>query len=188
MSGKRSPDDLALWQAVAKSVQPLKRDRVSPAAQPSVSSFRRPYSPRPVLDEQSVPMVQTDPSGLDARAKRRLSKGQISIDHRVDLHGLSQERAHALLRHTILTCYGRNIRMLLVITGKGGARFAQTDTGSAAYRRRADFHLEGGVLRQRVPQWLSEPDLAPYVQAFDTAAPPHGGHGALYVRLRRRRL
>ena len=68
------------------------------------------------------------------------------------------------------------VRLALVITGKG--RLVLDEDG------RAD---ERGVLRRAVPQWLSGAEMRPYVVGFGEAAPPHGGSGALYVRIRRPR-
>jgi DNA-nicking Smr family endonuclease len=44
-----------------------------------------------------------------------------------------------------------------------------------------------GVLREAVPRWLNEPPLRPRVIAFTYAQPKDGGHGALYVLLKRPR-
>ena len=44
-----------------------------------------------------------------------------------------------------------------------------------------------GVLREAVPRWLNEPPLRPRIIAFTQAQPKDGGHGALYVLLKRPR-
>jgi DNA-nicking Smr family endonuclease len=62
----------------------------------------------------------------------------------------------------------RGSRCVLVITGTGAR------TG-------------GGILRQLTPRWLESPPNAPRVIAYAPAGPAHGGDGALYVLLRRRR-
>jgi len=64
---------------------------------------------------------------------------------------------------------------VLVITGKGAAA-----TGASLFEER-------GVLRRIVPHWLRLPELRPLVLGFEEAAQHHGGAGALYVRLRKRR-
>ncbi|MBY0407454.1 MAG: Smr/MutS family protein, partial [Rickettsiales bacterium] len=50
-----------------------------------------------------------------------------------------------------------------------------------------DAEEERGVLREMLPQWLTEPGLRPLVLAYDTAKPQHGGSGAYYILLRRKR-
>jgi DNA-nicking Smr family endonuclease len=46
---------------------------------------------------------------------------------------------------------------------------------------------ERGILRRAVPRWLNEPDLRPLILGFAQAQPAHGGAGAFYVLLRRKR-
>lgn len=184
MSRKMGPEDEALWQAVTQSVTPL-RDRPA-AAQP----VRPRYRPQP-LAEPDPPAGPgggaVTPQALDRHFLRGVARGKTQIDRVLDLHGMTQDRAHAQLRHAVLGGHRAGQRVLLVITGKGGRRFAQTGAPSAAFRTRADFAPEGGVLKRQVPLWLTGPELAPFVHSFGAAADAHGGAGALYVRLRRRR-
>jgi DNA-nicking Smr family endonuclease len=88
----------------------------------------------------------------------------------LDLHGLTQAAAHKKLRETVVRAYARNLRCILVITGKGRGQ----DGGI-------------GVLKKQVPLWLQESDLRPIVLKVEPAQPAHGGAGALYVLLRRTR-
>lgn len=103
---------------------------------------------------------------IDDRTARKLLKGKISVDSRIDLHGMTQDQAHRALTRFLASSHGAGDRMVLVITGKG--------------------RMSDGVLRQAVPNWLREPALSVYVSAFRTAHVTHGGDGALYVRIRRR--
>jgi len=43
------------------------------------------------------------------------------------------------------------------------------------------------VLKSALPRWLNEAPLRPFVLALSEARPEHGGTGALYVLLKRRR-
>lgn len=86
---------------------------------------------------------------------------------------MTQAEAHDELVHFIGKACARDWRLVLVITGKG--RNAGRDGGSI------------GVLRQQVPHWLSLPDLRTQIVGFEPAHISHGGEGALYVRLRKRR-
>ena len=111
---------------------------------------------------------------IDDRTRRRLVRGAMAIDERLDLHGLTQEAAHAALRRFLVTARDRGARIVLVITGKGRA--------GGAY----EVH-ERGVLRRSVPHWLADPSLRGIVVGYEEAHTAHGGAGAIYVRLRRRR-
>jgi DNA-nicking Smr family endonuclease len=89
---------------------------------------------------------------------------------------MRQSEAHAALHRFLVRAQERGYGMVLVITGKGGA--AEAGNGPSGER---------GVLRRMVPHWLRLADLRPLVLGFEESSPHHGGSGALYVRLRRRR-
>ena len=106
-------------------------------------------------------------SGIDRSNARRLQRGQMALEDRLDLHGLSKEQAHRQLIAFISRAVQQNLRHVLVITGKG--RDGQ------------------GVLRHEVPLWLKDAPLAGYINAISQAQPQDGGAGALYIRLKRQR-
>ena len=100
---------------------------------------------------------------------------------------MRQSEAHSALRVFLFQCVAKGHRMVLVITGKGRDSSLTTDPG-----RLGPFVHEGtsdrGVLRRNVPLWLAEPDLRSIVVGHMPAHIRHGGEGALYVQLRRKRL
>lgn len=101
---------------------------------------------------------------LDLRVERNLSLGDVVIEGRLDLHGLTESEAHEQLLVFIEAAFGRSKRLVLVITGKGGE----------------------GVLRANMPRWCDVPPLDECVLAVRAAAPHHGGEGAYYVLLRKK--
>ncbi len=107
--------------------------------------------------------------------KQRVARGREPIDARIDLHGMTQSRAHAVLFDFLRRAQADGARIVLVVTGKGAKR-GQGDGGA-----------ERGVLKRQVPHWLSLPEFRPLIVGFDDAHIGHGGEGALYVRLRRQR-
>ena len=109
-------------------------------------------------------------AGIDRASFDRLRRGQLPIEARLDLHGLTQAEAHRELTRFITTSDASGKRLVLVITGKGRP-------GSEGM----------GVLRQAVPRWLNEPGLRGRILALTPAQPRDGGAGALYVLLRRKR-
>src|SRR5262249_24298693 len=110
---------------------------------------------------------------FDRRLRRRVARGQASIDARLELHGMTQKQAHAALLHFLHQARAQDAKLALVVTGKGmgGA------TGSATER---------GALRRQVPLWLALPEFRRFIVSFEHAHDSHGGGGALYLRLRRR--
>ncbi|MFN0043836.1 MAG: Smr/MutS family protein [Alphaproteobacteria bacterium] len=118
------------------------------------------------------PQVPPEPSSgreLDAATDRRLRRGQLAIEGRLDLHGHTQAEGYAELAEFIANSHEAGQRCLLVITGRG------------------DVAGERGVLRRNLPQWLGGPSLRPYVLGVSPAQPKHGGLGAFYVLLRKGR-
>jgi DNA-nicking Smr family endonuclease len=113
---------------------------------------------------------------LDGRTEQRLRSGKMPIEGTLDLHGYYQEEAHRRLKEFVLRAHGEGKRCLLVITGKG-----KGSSGGAWY------DIPEGVLKQKVPQWLSEPPLREVVLKTFSAHRSHGGDGALYVYLKRQR-
>lgn len=106
---------------------------------------------------------------LGKRERTKLSRGRSEIDARLDLHGMTQMRAHRALSGFLQRAHHDGLTFVLVITGKGR-------TGG-----------ESGVLRRQVPEWLSLPEFRAFVVGFEEASIGHGGEGALYVRIRRAR-
>jgi DNA-nicking Smr family endonuclease len=137
-------------------------------AAPSASA-PKPTSP----DVAKVKRTKAPPPGSITRRERsQLSRGRKDIDARIDLHGMTQTRAHRVLLRFLQNASSDGLTFVLVITGKG--RAADPDSGR-------------GVLRRQVPQWLALPEFRSLVVGFDEAHVGHGGEGALYVRLRRAR-
>ncbi len=132
-----------------------------------------PTAPRPAQPDR-----RGTASGVDRRTAQRLVRGQMSIDGRIDLHGMTQAQARRALDRFLSDAAAAGKRCVLVITGKGSAR--EPDGGAMPDR-------DVGVLRRSLPQWLALPSLGDKVVAYHVAKPRHGGEGAFYVLLRRRR-
>ncbi|MBR1196157.1 Smr/MutS family protein [Bradyrhizobium sp. AUGA SZCCT0240] len=174
-----SEEERALWESVAKQVKPLrKRHRTvkPPAASPEAeaSTAAKPVaSPKATPSPRIIPPSRPEPPPLapiGRRERSQLSRGRKEIDARLDLHGMTQIRAHRVLLTFLQRAHSDGLTFVLIITGKGKVG------GSEAER---------GVLRRQVPQWLGLPEFRSLVVGFEEAHIGHGGEGALYVRVRR---
>ncbi len=188
----KSDDDTVLWQRVITEVTPLKSTielaefaalfarsdhLAAPSGKPSGRTHKPPVktvrpvrpplgatSPAPTKKANPVDLRQGERAGIDGRTQRRLFRGDVPVDRRLDLHGLTAARAESRLAQFIETAARDGCRCVLVITGKGA-----------------------GILRGHVPQWLKRQPLSPIILALAEARPNDGGSGALYVLLRRKR-
>ncbi len=174
-----SEEERALWESVAKQTKPLRRkhraakpetieatvaaEPVAPSRLPAPAKIPRAPTPQPPAAPPLAP--------LGRRERSQLSRGKKPIDARLDLHGMTQTRAHHALSGFLHRAHHDGLTFVLVITGKG----------------KMGAQSERGVLRRQVPQWLSLPEFRTLVVGFEEAHIGHGGEGALYVRIRRLR-
>jgi DNA-nicking Smr family endonuclease len=176
MSRRRlSDDEWALWKGFARGVTPLRRDAGEELDSPPDQPARR-QTPQPlqsVRQDRPTAKQPATPMQFDRRLRQRVARGGTAIDARLDLHGMTQNQAHAALLRFLARAQAQDAKLALVVTGKGSGRAA----GSASER---------GVLRRQVPLWLSLPEFRRFIVGFDQAHISHGGEGALYLRLRRR--
>lgn len=119
-----------------------------------------------------APPLRAVARDMDKRSQTKLKRGEFPIDGTLDLHGLSEARAHHRLIEFLLTHHQRQSRCLLIITGQG----RNTATGRAE-----------GALRRNLPRWCQEAPVAPFILSVEQAQTKHGGNGAFYVLLRRKR-
>jgi len=172
--------DIELWREMTRDVSRMEGrdyleldedlgvdivDAVSPV------TFVAPIEARPSIVRQ--PRAQG--RGIDRRTMRRLERGDIQIESKIDLHGMNQGQARVALLEFIRRAYAQGQRCVLVITGKGNR-----GGGASALS-------EPGVLKKNTPVWLHEGDMAAIVLSVVSAQRKHGGDGAYYVYLRRQR-
>ncbi|WP_248304568.1 Smr/MutS family protein [Breoghania sp. L-A4] len=182
-----SAEEHTLWKRVTETLKPLPGDtRVRAVGKqalakdkPAAVAAKTPEKPKATtaLAGRLVapPLKKTapaapSPGALDRRMLQRLVRGRTAIDGRIDLHGLTQSEAHGRLHSYLAGAQARGHKVVLVITGKGG-----------------DGYDGRGVLRRMVPHWLQLPQFRDLVNGFEEAHASHGGSGALYVRIRRRK-
>jgi len=178
-----TPEEMELWEKVAETVAPIARSRKTKPVPPSPEEKPKPerrakVSPAPVAIPPPRPKPPKPPPTLapmDKRTRSRVSRGVVAVDGRIDLHGLTQAAAETRLKRFLRAAQDDGAKVVLVITGKGGESGLDEGRG------------ERGVLRRMAPHWLSSPAMREVVVGFEEAARGHGGSGALYVRIRRRR-
>ncbi len=178
-TGRLTREDVRIWVEVAKTVRPKPgaelpeiEDDETPA--PVVEALPHVPVPQPIRTATPEKPKPLPLAAIERRLRQRLSRGQLEVPMKLDLHGMRQSEALTTLRDFLTRAFQNDVRVVLVVTGKGRSS-SSDDTG---------FHDQPGILRRMVPHWLSEPDLRHIVLGFEEASRGHGGSGALYVRLR----
>jgi DNA-nicking Smr family endonuclease len=116
-------EEIALWTEVARSVA-RRRGATLPAPLNPVRAARPPApSPTAIEPPAARPAKPSAPplAPIERRLKRELSRGRAAIDAALDLHGLTQAEAHQALRGFLRHSQARGARLVIIVTGKGGA-------------------------------------------------------------------
>ena len=193
-----SADEEALWERIAKQTDPLNPKRkATPAKTPSTPKAQ----PKPDPKRNGTPVppfrlgekrtdttprhdfapsigesLSSAPIHMDRKKHTRMTRGKLKPEGKIDLHGMTLAQAHPALTRFLFDSHARDRRQGLVITGKGRDR---DEDGPIPQRR--------GVLKHQVPHWLQSAPLNTVVLQVSEAHLKHGGTGAYYVYLRRRR-
>lgn len=196
--GPRSltPEEKALWRKVAEKTEAMHPKRPEPLARPSpvkqkakpaanvfdpipdftIGGNRNDTAPPHKLAPPLAERLSAQPVQMDQKGFGKLKRGKLTPEGRIDLHGMTLDQAHGVLNRFILDAHAQGKRLVLVITGKGKFK----DDGGPIPTRR-------GVLKHQVPHWLNAPALRGAVLQVTQAHIKHGGSGAYYIYLRRRR-
>lgn len=183
--GKARPtaDEEALFRAAMADAKPIERrtpppaEETTPVAPPAKTARPRqraaapvPAPTRPAPRPAPRPALEVGKAAdLDRRTMDKLRKGRMRPEGRLDLHGMTADRALGALNRFLADAQGSGKRCVLVITGKGSMKEG------------------GGVIRRELPSWLNAPGNRARVLGFAGAQPTDGGGGAFYVLLKRRR-
>lgn len=176
-----SDDEAALWRDVARTVTPLSKRKRAAALKPQEAtparadapragtSIKRP-APAPAIAEPRRVAKKSPPSPLvagDPAIDRRARKGLLAVERTLDLHGMTQDRAHARLLAFLEAARADGVKCVRVITGKGGGPTR-------------------GVLRRRFLEWI---EAAPFRPLVVRVAPAEPGPvvGAYFVFIKKPR-
>lgn len=186
-----NPRERALWDRVAHTAKPLEKPRSPPLPPPEPQNQTK-APPEDLRSHVRLPdgfsigakagsttdgaVPRSDQIRMDRKKFQRMTRGKLTPEARMDLHGMTLADAHPALTGFILSSHAAGRRLVLVITGKGRGR----DDGGPIPSR-------PGVLKRQVPIWLSAPPLSQAVLQVAEASRRHGGAGAYYVYLGRKK-
>lgn len=171
MARRLSAEEEALWRKVVETVRPLHAAPMPPAPPPRTTAPKLPKSRQ--NPPEAGPRRTAAGTTLDASWDRRLARGQVAPDLVVDLHGHNLATAYDLLDRKLDQAIVAGLRLVLLVTG----RPPRDDRRPIAR----------GAIRAAVGDWLAASRHAGRIAAVRAAHPRHGGAGALYIVLRRKR-
>jgi DNA-nicking Smr family endonuclease len=165
MKRRTTDEERALFEATVRETRPRQTAKKSAT------------SSSPHVARTAPKTKSKAPSGLDGRTAKRLKRGALDPEAKLDLHGYTATDAHRALLLFLRSAQARGLRLALVVTGKGRKADAHEPFDLAREPR--------GVLKTSVPRWLAEPAFAGFVAGIAGAHRRHGGDGAFYVYLRK---
>lgn len=176
---KRKPkslttEDSALWQHVTKDVAKLHHN-AAPKESPSARKTKTtPKTNRPTVSYTTIQLENLKPAisdtknassyQMDKTLQKKFSNGDLPIDGKLDLHGMTLDTAHKKFIQFMRSHIRDGSRFLLVVTGKGT-----------------------GALQRHLPQWCDTSEFSNAILQTRAAKPAHGGTGAMYISLRQKK-
>lgn len=189
--GRRlTKEEAEVWAQVARTVAPLHPSRPESRVQPQAMAAAPAGAPVAALAKKKVkgrvppplvpPPLPPKAKGeaqlhLDGSWEKRIAKGALVPDFSLDLHGSNLDQAYSRLMHGLTQARALGARVVLVVTGKPRAG----DAMDRSERR--------GAIRAKISDWLAASEHASDIVAIRGAHRRHGGQGALYLVLRKRR-
>ena len=171
-----SEADQALWASYASQLAPLRGREVRKPAEAALGPLVPPAAadapPRPKVAAQATgprkmasPLTVGDhPGGIDSATWQRFRSGKLVATRRLDLHGMTAQRAFHSLVAFLRIAHAEQVRCVEVVTGRGSGE-------------------TGGVIRREFPHWLNLPEIRPLILG---AAHPHAlNPGSVRLILRR---
>lgn len=189
-------EDQELWDRVRANTDPMERSNLeAPRFDPDMSLpvpeprslhkaksvvLGKPIGKLRAVGHDLVPAIHDQirqaPVQMDHKSFGKLKRGKLRPEGKIDLHGMTLDRAHPVLTGFVMNAHANGKRLILVVTGKG----KQRDEGGP-------IPVRHGILRHQVPQWLGMQPMKSVVLQIAQAHISHGGGGAYYVYLRRQR-
>ncbi len=111
---------------------------------------------------------------------KELKRGKVKIDRRLDLHGYTLKEANDKFKDEVIKNYNKNKRCMLVITGKGVLNKSNIKEEDAP-------KLYYGKIKNSILNWIHDIEIKNLILTYQDAGIEHGGDGAIFIYLRKRK-
>tara|TARA_B110000008_G_C16603881_1_gene417603 strand:+ start:22 stop:567 length:546 start_codon:yes stop_codon:yes gene_type:complete len=178
-----SNDDSAFLNSI-KGVKPIiKKNTLEKKTPPKNTKYKNITNPKEKAKQTIKTLTKISKfsnfSIQKSNINKRLKKGKIPIDKKIDFHGLSVLDSEILFIKTIENCYNKNLRCVLFVTGKGILKKKddiQTQT-----------KLYYGKIRNNFMAWVERENMQKYILSVEQANMEQGSDGAFFVYLRKKK-
>lgn len=178
---KLSLDEKVLWNKISETINDPKSTFLNIDEDVEAKKNKKipiKLTKKIITDEKDQPQLKSRAGktsvSMDQNTLRKLKRGKLTPEAKLDLHGLTTDQAYKALLSFINKNYKLKKRLVLIITGKGERN----------YNSESSFAIKG-VLRKTVPQWLKSPAINGFILDFVQSHIKDGGSGALYVYLKK---
>ena len=158
--------DEDLWNSIKENYKPLKNKKDHIKKTNPIKAIKINYK-TPFVEKK-----QTTISNFSYQEMKKIRRNKVFVEKTLDLHGYYEKEAFEVFNNFISSAYNNNIKLVLVITGKGKS------SNNGSY---------GGVLKNAFLQWVVSDECKPYILSFNESLPCDGGSGAYYIYLRRKK-
>tara|TARA_Y100001970_G_C13765128_1_gene617722 strand:- start:83 stop:625 length:543 start_codon:yes stop_codon:yes gene_type:complete len=178
---KNKTDDIFL--SLIKGVSPLKKNHKLKKEIPEFKKniVKKTKTTKKETKPETKTEIKNTPINFSAKniVNKKLKKGKVNINKRIDFHGMTLHDAEDLFKYSIKNCYDKNLRCVLFITGKGVLR--------KNYDNEEKRRLYYGKIRNSFIGWTQHTSINKFILNVEQAGAKHGGDGAFFVYLRKKK-
>ena len=175
-----TPNEEEIWKSYVQNIDRTDNKTSRPLNKKEVRSLK-PANKRSVVKKSYFGGTQISNNHLllDKKIHTKLKHGLLKPERKLDLHGLIYEKAQFHVKEFIYQAYHDEKRLILIVTGKSRKPLINESFFSDSRR---------GVINRSFPIWLESESLKHLILNVTTAHFSHGGDGAYYVYLRKKKL
>ena len=173
------------FENVLSDVTPLKKNRHINFTEKEIKyTLKEKYQEKELLkkpiatkEEKIIPQSQSkQPINDKSNFFKKLKKGKVKIDRKIDLHGLTLTQAEERFGIEIENSFNKKLRCILFVTGKGLRKKREGESRALYY----------GKIRNNIEKWIIKKQNEEKILYFSVAHSSHGGEGSFYVYLRKK--
>ena len=160
------------WEQFKKTVSPLKNQTRQIRKQREKLKINEKMEPEKGLELMDI-KVSKEWGAIEKNILKKIQKGKLKVSASLDLHGNNIPESKKLVYDFVNYNSQKDKRILLIITGKGKRLFIEDEWKGT------------GILKTKIPIWLTSLALSKKIVWFDHAPSNMGGEGAFIVYLKK---